>query len=72
MAVPSPCVNVCTMDERRGLCRGCLRTLDEIARWSSMSEQDKLQVWRLIRLRQQAGGTAGDAPGAGRTPPGAA
>lgn len=68
MAVPSPCINVCTVDEARGLCRGCLRTLDEIARWSSMSEHDKLQVWRLIRLRRQDGGTAG-APGAGRTPP---
>jgi predicted Fe-S protein YdhL (DUF1289 family) len=54
MAVPSPCINVCTMDETSGLCRGCARTLDEIARWSSMSECDKLQVWRLIRLRQGA------------------
>ncbi|MEW6561456.1 MAG: DUF1289 domain-containing protein, partial [Pseudomonadota bacterium] len=52
MTVPSPCINVCTMIEERGLCRGCLRTLDEIARWSSMSEEDKLRVWRQIRLRQ--------------------
>lgn len=60
MTVPSPCINVCTMIEERGLCRGCLRTLDEIARWSSMSEEDKLRVWRQIRLRQaEYGGTAG-------------
>jgi predicted Fe-S protein YdhL (DUF1289 family) len=72
MPVPSPCINVCTLDEVRGLCRGCLRTLDEIARWSSMSEHDKLQVWRQIRLRQQASGATADAPGTGRTPPGAA
>lgn len=60
MAVPSPCINVCTLDEASGLCRGCARTLDEIARWSSLSERDKLQVWRLIRLRQSAA-TAGAA-----------
>ena len=29
--VPSPCVSVCRMDARRGLCIGCCRTLEEIA-----------------------------------------
>ncbi len=56
------------MDETVGLCRGCLRTLDEIARWSSMSEQDKMQVWRQIRLREaQIEGAAGSS--GGRQPP---
>lgn len=68
MAVPSPCINVCTMDETRGLCRGCLRTLDEIARWSSMSAQDKLQVWRLIRLRQTRADEQADAGAGGCGP----
>ena len=27
----SPCINVCEMEQPSGLCRGCLRTLDEIA-----------------------------------------
>ncbi|WP_171562301.1 MULTISPECIES: DUF1289 domain-containing protein [unclassified Roseobacter] len=27
----SPCVSVCIIDEGRGLCTGCGRTVDEIA-----------------------------------------
>lgn len=32
-AVASPCVNVCQMDAATGWCRGCARSLDEIAGW---------------------------------------
>ena len=28
----SPCLNICTLDEQ-GVCRGCFRTLEEIADW---------------------------------------
>jgi predicted Fe-S protein YdhL (DUF1289 family) len=35
--VPSPCIRVCWVDPRTGLCAGCLRTLDEIARCGGMS-----------------------------------
>ena len=31
--VASPCINVCRMDARSGLCDGCYRTIDEIAAW---------------------------------------
>jgi 2-hydroxychromene-2-carboxylate isomerase len=37
----SPCVNVCVLDPARGVCRGCGRTLEEIARWSSMSDAER-------------------------------
>jgi len=37
----SPCVNVCVLDPARGICRGCGRTLDEIARWGSMSDAER-------------------------------
>jgi predicted Fe-S protein YdhL (DUF1289 family) len=40
----SPCVKVCQMDPFRGLCLGCGRTLDEIARWSSMSDAERERV----------------------------
>jgi len=40
----SPCVNICVLDGA-GLCAGCLRTGDEIARWGSMSAA---QQWRLL------------------------
>jgi uncharacterized protein len=40
----SPCINVCAMDPERGVCRGCCRTLDEIAAWSTMPEADQARV----------------------------
>jgi predicted Fe-S protein YdhL (DUF1289 family) len=42
--VTSPCTRVCRIDGSSGLCAGCARTLDEIARWSAMSEAERLQV----------------------------
>ena len=39
--LPSPCISVCRMHAASGWCEGCRRTLDEIARWSTMSEAEK-------------------------------
>jgi predicted Fe-S protein YdhL (DUF1289 family) len=55
--VPSPCLSVCVMDEASGLCRGCWRTLDEIAAWSTLRDDDKRAVWGHIAQRA---GTPGD------------
>lgn len=52
--VPSPCVSVCRMNASSGLCEGCARTLDEIARWSTMAEDDRRAVWARIGQRAQA------------------
>lgn len=60
-AVASPCVNVCVMDDATGLCRGCRRTLDEIARWSVMSEPEKRAVISLLEQRKKI--TMGSDPG---------
>jgi len=52
-APASPCMNVCVLDASR-TCIGCLRTLDEIARWGRMSATEQWQVIaRLERVRQQ-------------------
>lgn len=48
----SPCVNVCQMDERIGLCKGCLRTIDEIAAWASMSDAQKREVKTQLLSRR--------------------
>jgi uncharacterized protein len=42
--VASPCVSICRMHEPTGWCEGCLRTLDEIAFWSVLDEDDKRAV----------------------------
>jgi uncharacterized protein len=42
------------MDPASGLCEGCLRTIDEIAGWSTMSDQNRRAVWgRLAERRRQ-------------------
>jgi uncharacterized protein len=50
-AVPSPCINVCRMDASTGWCEGCLRTIDEIAGWSSFDDAAKRAVWDAIEAR---------------------
>jgi hypothetical protein len=39
------------MVEATGLCAGCYRTLDEIARWSRMGDADKLVIWQQVEAR---------------------
>ncbi len=51
--VPSPCVNVCRMNERTGLCEGCARTIDEIAVWSVLDDDGKRAVWAAIAERRR-------------------
>jgi uncharacterized protein len=52
--MPSPCVSVCQMNPTSGLCEGCLRTLDEIARWSTLGDAGKREVWARIGDRVAA------------------
>ena len=52
-ALPSPCVNVCELDAR-GICKGCLRTLDEIACWPSMDNPARARVLARIDREKNA------------------
>jgi predicted Fe-S protein YdhL (DUF1289 family) len=40
------------MDEASGLCAGCLRTLDEIALWSVLDDDDKRAVCSALAQRR--------------------
>ncbi|MGF6753079.1 putative Fe-S protein YdhL (DUF1289 family) [Paraburkholderia sp. GAS42] len=51
--VPSPCIDVCRMNRDTGWCDGCLRTIDEIAGWSSFDDRQKRAVWDTIDLRHK-------------------
>jgi predicted Fe-S protein YdhL (DUF1289 family) len=50
--VPSPCISLCEMAPETGLCRGCLRTIEEIVQWGSAGDDYKRAVWAEIRLRE--------------------
>lgn len=50
-AVLSPCIGVCEL-RADGLCAGCLRNVDEIACWSTLSDHARLDLMeRVLPLR---------------------
>jgi uncharacterized protein len=47
----SPCNQVCTIDEATGWCRGCGRSLDEIAAWPSAGERVQRAILERLPTR---------------------
>ena len=50
--VPTPCINVCTLDAASGLCLGCARNGDEIAAWAVADAGFKRTVWESLPPRR--------------------
>lgn len=57
-AVASPCTSVCTIDRASGLCAGCYRTLDEIAGWIDLPEEQKRKLLATLAARHARFGAA--------------
>jgi predicted Fe-S protein YdhL (DUF1289 family) len=53
-AVPSPCISVCRIDAATGWCEGCMRTIDEIAHWSVLDDDEKRAIWSDLERRRRA------------------
>jgi predicted Fe-S protein YdhL (DUF1289 family) len=49
--VPSPCVRTCVLDQTSQACRGCRRTLSDIANWSSLGPEERARIWLRSRER---------------------
>jgi uncharacterized protein len=49
--IETPCVKICTLDARAGLCLGCGRTVDEITRWSLMNASERSRVMADLPAR---------------------
>ena len=43
------------MEEQTGWCKGCQRTLAELARWSVLDDDGKRAVWQQLALRRPRG-----------------
>jgi uncharacterized protein len=56
MSTESPCIAVCMIDPRTGLCFGCGRTLPEIARWHRMDGAERRAVTALLPARMAEAG----------------
>ena len=53
VAPGSPCMSVCILDDA-GLCRGCRRTIDEIASWGRLNASQQWEVMARIEQRRKA------------------
>lgn len=49
--IPSPCEGTCQAD-KKGYCRGCLRSRDERFNWIKYSNAQKREVLRLCHQRR--------------------
>jgi len=53
-AILSPCEKICIVDPPSGLCRGCGRSLAEIARWTAYTDQERARVMDELPQRLQS------------------
>lgn len=54
-AVPSPCIDICTLDDR-DVCVGCYRTAREITQWSLLDNTARAEVvTKALQRRREAG-----------------
>lgn len=61
--IDSPCIQVCVIHPRVGICAGCYRTLQEIADWSTMPAAERHMLMaelpeRAGQLKKRQGGRA--------------
>jgi predicted Fe-S protein YdhL (DUF1289 family) len=54
----SPCLGICLMDPGRRICRGCLRTIEEIGGWYTASNAEKRAILERLGQRRAAPPTA--------------
>jgi len=57
---PSPCIDVCRLDRGYAYCIGCLRTIEEITRWSRMTDAEKRTVLADLPTRRELLGNPGE------------
>ena len=53
MAISSPCVRNCCLDEQ-DICLGCGRSIEEIIRWGDADDKEKLQILVVSKKRMVA------------------
>ena len=61
--VQSPCIKICVVHPETRLCTGCMRSIDEIRDWSTMTNDDRTRILddlptRAPQLKKRRGGRA--------------
>ncbi len=49
--IESPCILVCSIDQRTGFCFGCGRTQDEIGAWMDYSDAERSDIMAGLAAR---------------------
>ena len=49
----SPCIGICLVDPANGRCRGCLRSIAEIAKWYAASAAEKRAMLAVLAERRR-------------------
>ena len=50
--LPSPCISICKLNKSTGFCDGCFRTINEISKWPSMTDVERMSLLEILRQRQ--------------------
>jgi predicted Fe-S protein YdhL (DUF1289 family) len=50
----TPCIKVCEIDRTTNVCRGCARTLAEIATWGRMTSLERRRIMDELPARRKA------------------
>jgi len=48
----TPCIKVCDIDRTTNTCRGCARTLAEIATWGRMTSMERRRIMNELPARK--------------------
>ncbi len=54
--IETPCLKVCVMEPGSKLCRGCGRTISEIAGWSTLTAGERRRIMADLPARLAAAG----------------
>ena len=58
-SIETPCLKICVLEPGSKLCRGCGRTIEEIAGWGAMSDSERRRIMALLPDRIAARMSAG-------------
>jgi predicted Fe-S protein YdhL (DUF1289 family) len=52
--IESPCLKICVMEPGSKLCRGCGRTIEEIAGWATLTDGERRRIMAVLPARLSA------------------
>lgn len=49
--IETPCIKICQVNQKSGLCEGCKRTLEEISNWIYYSDEQRKKIIEELNKR---------------------